>query len=1052
MTRKKNKEFFAYHPVDVLELDTTDTGKAHHSTETSIPIHIPTETFPPGQGPTRHDDVGLLFQPTSGTTGSGTTTRTAETLTIAESSSINQGLGGRLANTTQNAQSIVLAQDPGQSNLILNQAAMMQSMNQRFDRLQVEMDKNKEFRGQLAHIHQLQQETNEELLKRQQEMLQMQQKALDRLAIIQSSVQALVTQTYELHEYPIPRLFIVLPKTLGLSDKLKSLFSDQFRLYFLCECGSHTMPEDSKIQHQIHLAKHEGYDLDKPSAFFERYGSYVLTVMHMIKYGIAAAGVVVPSLASTKIVDGLDTAEQHLDYIKKNLAPLVDDTINFLNGVKNDKTEETDMSLGHSGFDQLEALEGADLRQLESYLKVKDQGRVLGNLYRIVTSEGHVKWVCFDHYRANYRETAIKRLKSVVAANEGTYVEETGRIEITATSKTVAREFYEAIIKARWIQELDVTLGWDATMDDLRELAKAVTNANVVSLTVEGSYLKGPALDVVNRTRRFDPIMQMASNSRLQCLRIKGFEDFFSRVSKSSMVAAPKLRALSLQSELPFQDKAKSLDNILELYPALTALEVRINYQDSIARAMSDTLEKLPQIESLRIDQGFISITVNTSKGEIQNATPDIDRYGDLNSDNLKVISKPQLTRMMKIPSLLEEYEDQFYDILRKCPTLHHVRIGCKSNRSLAILDSVILTRNDIIQKRGSCGLRTFELMDEHLVPFDTLAERGFDTQIQSHLSFHEGSKSFDMRTWIRLKESFLKDLEIEKTFFALYGWSIVYFDGFIRDVPSSRANVFMHLWSQIPNAKALQLENLKISAKDLLDDEVDHLAEIRRRSPNFKTLFLMAYIGAEPQLDKAEAIFSQHGAILSGFCFSGGSQRFSNFISSFPTRSSLPSLESIEFSSARLYYSSDIVSWIITMVSGPPQEPPPSAASQSLLQTAVGVQTNSSAAEPTRPWKPLRKIMIRNGILEPDAWKGIIEAIDLSALDHLDISGSNIPQEQFRLLVGRISEDGAFNLPLRILNVVGTEVTKTTDSKTLDTMVTDLRRNIPTLQVLGTW
>ncbi|KAF9987364.1 hypothetical protein BGZ65_004014, partial [Modicella reniformis] len=42
------------------------------------------------------------------------------------------------------------------------------------------------------------------LLKKQEEMLHMQQRALDRLAKIQTSVQAVLTQTYELHEYPIP--------------------------------------------------------------------------------------------------------------------------------------------------------------------------------------------------------------------------------------------------------------------------------------------------------------------------------------------------------------------------------------------------------------------------------------------------------------------------------------------------------------------------------------------------------------------------------------------------------------------------------------------------------------------------------------------------------------------------------------------------------------------------------------------------------------------------------------------------------------------------------
>ena len=52
----------------------------------------------------------------------------------------------------------------------------------------------------------------EQVIHNQEEMKQMQQQALGQLAVLQSRVQAVLTQTYELHEYPIPRLFVVLPQ------------------------------------------------------------------------------------------------------------------------------------------------------------------------------------------------------------------------------------------------------------------------------------------------------------------------------------------------------------------------------------------------------------------------------------------------------------------------------------------------------------------------------------------------------------------------------------------------------------------------------------------------------------------------------------------------------------------------------------------------------------------------------------------------------------------------------------------------------------------------
>ncbi|KAF9932086.1 hypothetical protein BGZ65_004611, partial [Modicella reniformis] len=128
-------------------------------------------------------------------------------------------------------QSSILAQNLLHNNplqtIMASQVIIKQSIDHHFDRLQNEMDKNKQLQEQMQV---LQQHTSQELLRNQEEMRQMQQRALDRLANIQSTVQAVLTQNYELHEYPIPRLFIVLPKAVGLLNKFKSLFSDQFRL------------------------------------------------------------------------------------------------------------------------------------------------------------------------------------------------------------------------------------------------------------------------------------------------------------------------------------------------------------------------------------------------------------------------------------------------------------------------------------------------------------------------------------------------------------------------------------------------------------------------------------------------------------------------------------------------------------------------------------------------------------------------------------------------------------------------------------------------------
>ncbi|KAG0243050.1 hypothetical protein BGX31_011212, partial [Mortierella sp. GBA43] len=79
-----------------------------------------------------------------------------------------------------------------------------------------------------AHVIKMQEAFNV----KQDEMKQLQIQTLDQLALLQNSVQALMTQTYELHEYPIPRLFVVLPQVTS-SWNPADIVSNKFRLYFL---------------------------------------------------------------------------------------------------------------------------------------------------------------------------------------------------------------------------------------------------------------------------------------------------------------------------------------------------------------------------------------------------------------------------------------------------------------------------------------------------------------------------------------------------------------------------------------------------------------------------------------------------------------------------------------------------------------------------------------------------------------------------------------------------------------------------------------------------
>ncbi|KAF9957186.1 hypothetical protein BGZ65_002217 [Modicella reniformis] len=889
------------------------------------------------------------------------------------------------------------------------------SIKQSIDKLVVDMEQNKTLQEQLIVM--------------QQEMQLMEKQTFEQLAILQGRVHVLLTHTYD--KCPIPKLFIILPKEEGALSGL-------YRLYFLCECGTHTMAEHNKTPPPIHLAKHEGYDLDKPTEFFERYRSYIMTMMYMVKFGITTDSLIVPPLSSLGILEGLDNTQEHVKYLRSNITPLVDNIIRSLQGYKNDAETTLELPTGNTDFGNLESLGEADLRQLESYLKVvKDQGSVLGNLYRIVTPEGNTKWVCFDHYCANYRESVIQQLRDIVKVNYGRFIEETGRIEIKIGSSILAKQFYNVMVKASWIQELDITLRWDATMDDFQLLAETVTKANVIRLTIDGTHFKNPILDVINRGRRFDPILQLASNTVVQSLQLKGFNDFYSRTSKSSWQLVHQFRVFSMKMQVDLDSKAMKLfKDTLKHCAALTALDLKIQHQYSVAEATSNVLSSLQKLESLKITSGRRSFTASVSQGKIQDIELKIERLDELDSDEFKFIRKQHLTRLavMHTPD-----QDLLMDILRLCPRLSHLQIGCKSQRLLALTNRLISTRESILQEQGSCCLRTVEVMEEELRPFDTLVNFVMiKVYIQYIISFAEDSNSFDMRTWIRLGVlGYIHNAARE--FIRQYGWSIVFLDQ-IRFEP------FAEILEDIPSTRTSQLESFHFYAYNFPDDGLDRLNKIIKRSPNFKDLGLEFYFGEEcDRLETALLLFSRYGTILSslelGGMYDGTLERIAEL---FPSRDSFPNLVSLDLDFSRCGLSSHIP-WILAMISSSPQTPTSSSSDLSLSRNILDKNSIQKDSETTVSWTKLRKLRLWKASLQTEEWKQVIEAVDFSVLEHLYLRVTKFSRKQLKLLIDRIPVNNISEAPLKVLKINYTPIA---DSILLRSMVADLRKKVPLIDI----
>ncbi|KAG0014464.1 hypothetical protein BGZ82_001746 [Podila clonocystis] len=342
---------------------------------------------------------------------------------------------------------------------------------------------------------------------------ELQEQTNNRLVLIQSKTEAILTQQLELAEYPIPWLFIVLPEEPTKYDP-GNWFKTKFRLHFVCECGMHTEASNSKAPHHVHLAKHEGYLVREPTEFFEKYGPFLLVMLELIKVGTSIAGHIVPTLVSPKVVELTNSVKQTAELVMAK----IDYSLECINkqlvkaqasfpGNFNDtelRAAMTQQDLANYLGD-VKCLEGVELRQLGSFLKTTEEN-LLGNLYRMTTSDGHVKWVCHDHYRASYQEKHTQKLRDVVKLAQGEFDEQLGRITITLTSSFVASEFYNAVIKARSIGGKKIG-----------KLAEALkTNSTLTTLDLEGNSIgenRAQALAEALKTNSTLTTLNLSSNA-----------------------------------------------------------------------------------------------------------------------------------------------------------------------------------------------------------------------------------------------------------------------------------------------------------------------------------------------------------------------------------------------------------------------------------------------------------------------------------------------------------------------------------------------------------
>ncbi|KAF9550063.1 hypothetical protein EC957_001549 [Mortierella hygrophila] len=471
-------------------------------------------------------------------------------------------------------------------------------------------------------------EGQDESKRRDEEMLRQQLQTNDQLKVVQEGIDAVLTQNYELHEYPIPRLFVILPekkldskgKSFFDTFKGKSLIQEKFRLYFLCECGDRKKGDehydhhnldtsgpgkmDEKHPERIHLADHEGYEISRPKKFFEQYGRYVLGVLRVLKVCVYAASVIAPPVVH--LVTEMDVFARVAEAVTKNTLDAVNVSIDYLRTNLSQEGLLESSELGNTpgqgangSANSLKALEGADLRQLDTFLRNKDKDKILGKLYRITTSEGHVKWVCLEHYRYSYNAMIMSSFLRTVQLNQGLYEPYLCKVTITLPTFIVAEDFMGHLVKQEsTINELDVTLTWAFNTLELDKIVESICRSKTKVLRLDLSD-RSNGIPYEKAANRYRPLLDLFRNVILQSLSLQGIISFgFRTIDLTPHEPPSRLRTYHHLNGIGDKDIDR-ISNILWHCPNLVDLRLGSDLGSRVDDQLCQAIKSLKYLEVL---------------------------------------------------------------------------------------------------------------------------------------------------------------------------------------------------------------------------------------------------------------------------------------------------------------------------------------------------------------------------------------------------------------------------------------------------------------------
>ncbi|KAI8346992.1 hypothetical protein B0O80DRAFT_466708 [Mortierella sp. GBAus27b] len=498
---------------------------------------------------------------------------------------------------------------------------------------------------------------------------------------------------------------------------------------------------------------------------------------------------------------------------------------------------------------------------------------------------------------------------------------------------------------------------------------------------MDGTCFKGPILDLLNNGHRYNPILDLMCNGRLQGIALNNFDHFFQRIDISSMAKAPHLQILNLFA-LSYKTSSKPslygrhykaiLKKLLQRCPSLVELSIGVLDVKEAYEDLTEDISILPGRSTIR--GSGISVFMEVSHSKILSVKAEIESP-DCYSSAVPLLRKGCLTDLEMEYDPEDSSMEQLVDVLLWNPNTRNVTVrGCYLDQST--VDTIALVRERVLSTKGSCALRQVKI---------NFLKTGSSLDVT--LEFQDGSTSPDVsaRSWMD------DDIcRLHRKVFQLFGWcftTLVTYGTFCDSLAS--------LLDKITEERGSKISSLSLKTTNLTTAGIDCMERVIDRSRDLDRITLISYeMDKELQQETFERLINRYGKRLEGLHLRGDSIELwlPRVMSICPTRNELPELEYLQLSSnPEGQLSLDCAQRIARMASGSCQLP-------STFLSLSPIQLNIASRSSGRNKGPLRHVIL-DVPLQSDGWEVVFKALDFSILSTLEIV-SEFSLDDYTLLI----------------------------------------------------